>query len=133
MKRPFEKSEDDQMTEAESSTTSRTILSKVAGKGRMVSARGQYLEPPDYESKNAKLARSRSLAMLGKSAGHKNGVISTRAVWKGIHRVSDIRPCETGAEHNMRVFNRENTPWVPDKSNFKQRFAPVRDQFVQKY
>ena len=46
-----------------------------------------------------KLARSRSLAMLGKSAGHKNGVISTKQIWGGIHRVSDIRPSASDLEH----------------------------------
>ena len=71
--------------------------------------------------------------MVGKSNGHKNGVISTKLVWQAIHRVSDIRPSESNLEHQMRVFNRENTPWIPDKSSFKSRFGVVKDQFIRKY
>ena len=56
--------------------------------------------------------------MLGKSNGHKNGGISTKEVWQAIHRVSDIRASASDLEHQIRVFNHENTPWIPDKSKF---------------
>lgn len=75
-----------------------------------------------------KLARSRSLVMLGKANGHKKGgVISTKRIWEAIHRVSDIRPVANEAEHKLRVINHENTPWCPERSSFKPRLGIVKD------
>ena len=80
-----------------------------------------------------KLARSRSLVMLGKSTGNKNGIISTKQIWEGIHRVSDIRPSANDLEHQLRVYNREDTQWESKLSQFKPRHGVVKDQFVVKY
>ena len=45
------------------------------------------------ECPKSKIARSRSLAMLGKSTSKtKNGVIQTKALFQGIHRTKDVRP-----------------------------------------
>jgi len=82
----------------------------------------------------SKLARSRTLALLGKSTSRsKNGILPTSELWKGIHFTKDIRPSESQSEHEMRVLGRENTPYVISKSNFSARFAPVKDKFVERY
>ena len=82
----------------------------------------------------SKIARSRSLKMLGKSTSKtKNGVIQTKDLYQGIHRTKDLRPPTSHSEHMKRVMNRENTPWIAETGKFSQRFAPVRDSFVAKY
>jgi len=44
----------------------------------------------------SKIARSRSLALLGKSTSRsKNGIMPTADLWKGIHFTKDIKPSES--------------------------------------
>ena len=82
----------------------------------------------------SKIARSRSLAMLGKSTSRtKNGIIQTKDLFQGIHRTKDVRPPTSDEEHLKRVWNKEHTPWVASTGQFSQRFAPVKDTFVAKY
>ena len=90
-------------------------------------------KPADATTRG-KLARSRSLAMLGKSTSKtKNGVIQTKDLFQGIHRTKDLKAPSSQSEHMKRVLNREHTPWVAETRKFGQRFAPVRDSFVAKY
>ena len=92
------------------------------------------LMPKKVLDDKSKIARSRSLAMLGKSTSRtKNGIIQTKDLFQGIHRTKDVRPPTSDEEHLKRVWNKEHTPWVSETGAFSQRFAPVRDTFVAKY
>ena len=75
------------------------------------------------------------MALLGKSTTKsKNAILPTRELWKGIHFTKDVKPApRNDKEHFLRVFNREETPFVTDKGAFLARFAPVKDRFVEKY
>ena len=80
------------------------------------------------------LARSRSLALLGKSTSRsKNGVLPTKELWKGIHFTQDVQASESKEEHLHRVYNRENTPFVHNSKAMAPRFGVVKDKFVAKY
>ena len=80
------------------------------------------------------IARSRSLALLGKSTSRsKNGVLPTRELWKGIHFTHDVKASGSTEEHLHRVYNRENTPFVHDSKAMASRFGVVKDKFVTKY
>ena len=60
------------------------------------------------------MARSRSLALLGKSTTRsKNAVLPTKDLWKGIHFTKDVKGVvETNKDHLERVYNREHTPFI---------------------
>ena len=90
----------------------------------------------DVPKLKGKLARSRSLALLGKannSKGKMNSVLSTADLWKGIHFTKDIKAPGSEREHRERVLNRENTPFMTDQNILAPSFAPVKDKFVEKY
>ena len=74
------------------------------------------------------MARSKSLSNFGRSMTQtKSGVISTRDFFKGVHFTKDVVPCKDDEEHKLRVFNRENTPWVSSSKAIHSVFAPVKD------
>lgn len=82
----------------------------------------------------SQMARSRSLGLLGKSTTRsKNAVLPTQDLWRGIHFTKDVKPSMSEEEHQLRVINRENTPFVTSTNALGVRFAPVRDKFVEKY
>ena len=90
----------------------------------------------DMPKLKGKLARSRSLALLGKgnqNKGKPNSILSTADLWKGIHFTKDITAPGSEREHRERVLNRENTPFVTDQNILAPSFGPVKDKFVEKY
>ena len=60
-------------------------------------------------------------------------MLSTADLWKGIHFTKDIKAPESEQEHQERVLNRENTPFLTDQNALAPSFGLVKDKFVEKY
>ena len=83
-----------------------------------------FSPPKFYENPNSKLARSKSLNLL------KPSKVTTMRMWKGVFRTKDVNPSKSKEEHNVRVMNRENTPWL---TNDLPTSGKKKDDFVSKY